>query len=239
MCGIVGYIGQKNAPPLLLEGLRRLEYRGYDSAGLCLLNHGSLQIRKCVGRVARLAELLNQRPIHGSVGISHTRWATHGLPSDANAHPHVDRSGNLAIVHNGIIENYASLRNKLVRHGHKFKSQTDTEVLAHVIGHHLEQLLTKKPLSPEVVAEAILAATREATGTYAIAAVHSKLTGHLFGARRGSPLVVGLGADENFLASDVSPIVSHTRKVIYLHDGDVVVMTPATFSISANGKHVR
>jgi glucosamine--fructose-6-phosphate aminotransferase (isomerizing) len=219
MCGIVGYIGQKNAPPLLLEGLRRLEYRGYDSAGLCLLNHGSLQIRKCVGRVARLAELLNQRPIHGSVGISHTRWATHGLPSDANAHPHVDQSGNLAIVHNGIIENYASLRNKLQRQGHKFHSQTDTEVLAHVIGNHLD--------------------TREATGTYAIAVVHSKLTGHLFGARRGSPLVVGLGADENFLASDVSPIVSHTRKVIYLQDGDVVVVTPGDFSISANGKPVR
>ncbi len=239
MCGIVGYIGQKNAPPLLLEGLRRLEYRGYDSAGLCLLNNGSLQIRKCVGRVARLADLLNKRPVHGSVGISHTRWATHGLPSDANAHPHVDKSGNLAIVHNGIIENYASLRNKLLRHGHKFQSQTDSEVLAHVIGHHLDQLLAKRPLSSELVGEAILSATREATGTYAIAVVHSKLPGHLFGARRGSPLVVGIGADENFLASDVSPIVSHTRKVIYLHDGDVVVVTPATFSISANGKPVR
>ncbi len=239
MCGIVGYIGKKNAPPLLLDGLRRLEYRGYDSAGLCLLNNGSLQIRKCVGRVARLAELLNKRPIHGSVGISHTRWATHGLPSDANAHPHVDRSGNLAIVHNGIIENYAALRNKLVRQGHKFQSQTDTEVLAHVIGHHLEQLLAKKPLSPEVVGEAILLATREATGTYALAVVHSKLTEHLFGARRGSPLVVGLGTDENFLASDVSPIVAHTRKVIYLHDGDVVVMGPDVFSIRADGKPVR
>jgi glucosamine--fructose-6-phosphate aminotransferase (isomerizing) len=239
MCGIVGYIGKKNAPPLLLDGLRRLEYRGYDSAGLCLLNNGSLQIRKCVGRVARLAELLNQRPIHGSVGISHTRWATHGLPSDANAHPHVDRSGNLAIVHNGIIENYAALRNKLIRQGHKFQSQTDTEVLAHVIGDHLEQLLAKKPLSPEVVGEAILLATREATGTYALAVVHSKLTGHLFGARRGSPLVVGLGINENFLASDVSPIVAHTRKVIYLHDGDVVVMGPDGFSISADGKPVR
>jgi len=239
MCGIVGYIGKKNAPPLLLEGLRRLEYRGYDSAGVCLLNHGSLQIRKCVGRVARLAELLNQRPIHGSVGISHTRWATHGLPSDANAHPHVDQSGNLAIVHNGIIENYASLRNSLLRRGHKFRSQTDTEVLAHVIGHHLDQLLARRPLSPELVAEAILSATREATGTYAIAVVHSKLPDHLFGARRGSPLVVGLGSDENFLASDVSPIVSHTRKVIYLHDGDVVVVTPGSFAITAHGKPVR
>src|SRR6267142_1228299 len=216
MCGIVGYIGQKNAPPLLLEGLRRLEYRGYDSAGLCLLNHGSLQIRKCVGRVARLAELLNQRPIHGSVGISHTRWATHGLPSDANAHPHVDQSGNLAIVHNGIIENYASLRHKLLRRGHKFRSQTDTEVLAHVIGDHLERLVAKRPLSSELVGEAILSATREATGTYAIAVVHSKLPGHLLGARRGSPLVVGIGQGENFLGSDISPLAAHTRKVVYL-----------------------
>jgi glucosamine--fructose-6-phosphate aminotransferase (isomerizing) len=239
MCGIVGYIGKKNAPPLLLEGLRRLEYRGYDSAGICTLNNGSLQIRKCVGRVARLAELLNQRPVHGSLGISHTRWATHGLPSDANAHPHVDQSGNLAIVHNGIIENYASLRHKLLRRGHKFRSQTDTEVLAHVIGHHLDQLLAKRPLSPELVREAIVSATREATGTYAIAVVHSELPGHLFGARRGSPLVVGVGSGENFLASDVSPIVSHTRKVIYLHDGDVVVVSPDGFSISANGKPVR
>jgi len=239
MCGIVGYIGKKDAPPLLLEGLRRLEYRGYDSAGLCLLNNGSLQVRKCVGRVARLAELISQRPVHGPIGISHTRWATHGLPSDANAHPHLDQSGKLALVHNGIIENYASLREKLLRQGHKFHSQTDTEVFAHFIGHHLDQLLKKRPLSPELVGEAILAATRDATGTYAIAVMHSKLPGELFGARRGSPLVVGLGTGENFLASDVSPIVSHTRKVIYLHDGDIVVVTPGSYSIHANGKAVR
>lgn len=239
MCGIVGYIGKKNAPPLLIEGLRRLEYRGYDSAGLCLLNNGSLQIRKCVGRVARLAELVSQQPVHGSVGISHTRWATHGLPSDANAHPHLDQSGQLSIVHNGIIENYASLREKLVRRGHKFRSQTDTEVFAHLIGHNLDQLRSKRPLSPELVREAILSATHEATGTYAIAALHSKLPGDLFGARRGSPLVVGVGEDENFLASDVSPIVAHTTKVIYLHDGDVVVVRPDSCSISSNGKPAR
>jgi len=240
MCGIVGYIGKKDAPPLLLEGLRRLEYRGYDSAGLCMLGNGGLQIRKCVGRVARLAELLKQRPIHGSVGISHTRWATHGLPSDANAHPHLDRSGKLALVHNGIIENYGSVRHKLIRRGHKFHSQTDTEVLAHLVGYHLDQLLAKHDrLSPELIVEAISTATGEATGSYAIALVHSKLPNHLFGARRGSPLVVGLGNGENFLASDVSPIVSHTRKVIYLHDGDIVTVTPAAFSISANGKPAR
>lgn len=240
MCGIVGYVGKKNAPPLLVEGLRRLEYRGYDSAGLCTLDEGSLRIRKCVGRVARLAELLGEKPVQGSLGISHTRWATHGLPSDANAHPHLDRSGKLALVHNGIIENYAALRQKLLRRGHKFVSQTDTEVLAQLIGEHLDQLVAKNhPLSPELVLEAISSATREATGTYAIAVIHSKVPGHLFGARRGSPLVVGLGSGENFLASDVSPIVSHTRKVIYLQDGDIVRVTPKDFSITANGKPAR
>jgi glucosamine--fructose-6-phosphate aminotransferase (isomerizing) len=240
MCGIVGYVGKKNAPPLLVDGLRRLEYRGYDSAGLCTLDNDSLQIRKCVGRVARLAQLLGERPVQGSLGISHTRWATHGLPSDANAHPHVDRSGKLALVHNGIIENYAPLRQKLLRRGHKFVSQTDTEVLAQLIGRHLDQLLAKgRALTPELVLEAISSATREATGTYAIAVIHSELPGHLFGARRGSPLVVGLGKDENFLASDVSPIVSHTRNVIYLQDGDIVMVTPQDYSITTNGKPAR
>ncbi|HWX21795.1 MAG TPA: glutamine--fructose-6-phosphate transaminase (isomerizing) [Candidatus Binatia bacterium] len=237
MCGIVGYIGTKTAAPLLLEGLRRLEYRGYDSAGLCTLNNGGLEVRKCVGRVARLGDLLVQKPAAGTLGISHTRWATHGLPSDANAHPHLDRSGKLALVHNGIIENYAALRHKLSRHEHKFLSQTDTEVLAHLVGHHLDHLLAKrKPLSPELVAAAILAATREATGTYAIALVHAELPGHLFGARRGSPLVVGVGEDETFLASDVSPIVAHTRKVIYLHDGDIVMVNANAISVASDGK---
>ena len=227
MCGIVGYVGKKEAAPLLLEGLRRLEYRGYDSAGLCTLDGGPLQMRKRVGRVARLEQLLSEEPVTGSLGISHTRWATHGLPSDANAHPHRDQSGKLALVHNGIIENYAALRHRMLRHGHKFLSQTDTEVLAHLVGYHLDQRLAKgRPLTPELLAEAVLAATREAKGTYAIALLHYDLPGYLLGARRGSPLVVGLGHEETFLASDVSPIVAHTRKVIYLHDGDVVTLGP-------------
>src|SRR5438093_6863124 len=156
MCGIVGYVGRKDAVPLLLEGLRRLEYRGYDSAGICTLNDGRLQVRKCVGRVARLADLLKAKPVSGSLGISHTRWATHGLPSDANAHPHLDQSGKLALVHNGIIENYTALRERLLRQKHKFLSQTDTEVLAHLIGIHLERQLARgKPLSAELVADAV------------------------------------------------------------------------------------
>jgi glucosamine--fructose-6-phosphate aminotransferase (isomerizing) len=236
MCGIVGYSGKKKAAPLLLEGLRRLEYRGYDSAGICTLNGTGLQVRKCVGRVARLAELLGQQPVEGSLGISHTRWATHGLPSDANAHPHLDQSGRLALVHNGIIENYIALRHKLLRLGHNFLSQTDTEVLAHLIGQHLDRLAREKPVTAQLVADAIQAATLEATGSYAIALLYAGLPEAMFGARRGSPLVVGDGEGETFLASDVSPIVAYTRKVIYLRDGDVVTVANGTVSIRADGK---
>jgi glutamine---fructose-6-phosphate transaminase (isomerizing) len=240
MCGIVGYVGKKEAAPLLLEGLRRLEYRGYDSAGICTLAAGVLQLRKQVGRVEGLAQSLKARPVAGSVGISHTRWATHGLPSDINAHPHLDQSGKIAMVHNGIIENYARLRHRLQREGHRFLSQTDTEVLSHLIGYHLEKLLaTNRGVTPERVAQAIFAATREVAGTYAIGLVHQDLPAYLFGARRGSPLVVGIGKGENFLASDVSPIVAHTRQVIYLHDGDVVTLTDQGFALQAKGKPIK
>jgi glucosamine--fructose-6-phosphate aminotransferase (isomerizing) len=236
MCGIVGYVGLQRAAPFLLEGLRRLEYRGYDSAGLCILEEGELQVRKCVGRVAQLEKLVAAKPAPGSLGISHTRWATHGLPSDANAHPHLDRSGKLALVHNGIIENYTELRKKFLQRGHKFLSQTDTEVLAHLIGHHLETLLRGGVATPELVHDALAAATDEATGTYAIAVLHRHLPGHLFGARRGSPLVAGLGKNENFLASDVSPLISRTRRVIYLHDGDIAIIRDDDCSITARGR---
>ncbi|HXP60977.1 MAG TPA: glutamine--fructose-6-phosphate transaminase (isomerizing) [Dongiaceae bacterium] len=240
MCGIVGYVGNQRATPLLLEGLRRLEYRGYDSAGLCTLSDQALQVRKCAGGVARLAELVGQRPAPGALGISHTRWATHGRPTDANAHPHLDRSGKLAVVHNGIIENYAILRQKLLKDNHQFLSQTDTEVLAHLIGCHLEELLARgQPLTPQALVEAVAAATREAAGTYAIAVIHRDLPGHLLGARRGSPLVVGLGEEENFLASDVSPLVAHTRRVMYPEDGDIVVLSARDISITAKGKAAR
>jgi glucosamine--fructose-6-phosphate aminotransferase (isomerizing) len=223
-----------------MDGLRRLEYRGYDSAGICTLDGGPLQVRKCVGRVAGLEQLLKQKPVTGSLGISHTRWATHGLPSDANAHPHKDQSGKLALVHNGIIENYTALRHRMLRHGHKFLSQTDTEVLAHLVGYHLDQRLAKgKPLTPELLADAVLAATREADGTYAIALLHAGLPGFLLGARRGSPLVVGIGEGETFLGSDVSPIVAHTRKVMYMLDGDIVMASGGAVSVMANGKLVK
>jgi glutamine---fructose-6-phosphate transaminase (isomerizing) len=240
MCGIVGYVGKKEAAPLLIEGLRRLEYRGYDSAGVCILADGVLQVRKQVGRVEGLAHSLQSRPVSGCLGISHTRWATHGLPSDINAHPHLDQSGKIAMVHNGIIENYASLRHRLQRQGHKFLSQTDTEVLAHLIGYHLDKTLAKNGgATVDRVLQAIFAATNEVEGTYAIALAHQDLPGFLFGARRGSPLVVGIGNGENFLASDVSPIVAHTRKVIYLHDGDVVALSDREFILRSQGKLIK
>jgi glucosamine--fructose-6-phosphate aminotransferase (isomerizing) len=223
-----------------MEGLRRLEYRGYDSAGICTLADGALQLCKLAGRVDRLAQALKERPVTGSTGIAHTRWATHGPPTDVNAHPHLDQSGKLAVVHNGIIENYAGLRRKLLRRGHKFLSQTDSEVLSHLIGHHVDARLAKgKALSPELLAEAVAHATKEADGTYAIAAVHAGLPELVVGARRGSPLVLGLGDGENFLASDVSPIVPHTRRVIYLNDGDIVALTTSSYFIRANGKPVK
>ncbi len=237
MCGIVGYVGKRTAAPLLVDGLRRLEYRGYDSVGICTLANGELQVRKLAGRVDRLAELLREQPVTGSIGISHTRWATHGPPTDVNAHPHLDQSGKLAMVHNGIIENYLDLRRRLQRRGHKFKSQTDSEVLCHLIGYYLQmQLAGGKQLSQQLLTEAVTRAAKEAKGTYAIAVLHADLPEVIVGARRGSPLVVGLGDGENFLASDVSPIVPHTRRVIYLNDGDVVALTGSDCVVKANGK---
>jgi glucosamine--fructose-6-phosphate aminotransferase (isomerizing) len=240
MCGIVGYVGKREASPLLMDGLRRLEYRGYDSAGICTLDAQGLHLRKCVGRVAALADTLRREPVNGALGISHTRWATHGLPSDANAHPHLDESGRLAIVHNGIIENYAELRRRLVERGHHFHSQTDTEVLSHLIGNHLKRLVAHgEHATASCLIRAVQEATSEAEGTYAIAVLHSDLPDLLIGARRGSPLVVGVGKGEQFLASDVSPIVAHTRRVIYLHDGDVVCLTRDRLELFAKGKPAR
>jgi len=239
MCGIVGYIGKQEATPLLVEGLRRLEYRGYDSAGLCTLNAAGLHLRKCVGRVEALAQTLRGQPAPGTLGISHTRWATHGLPNDTNAHPHYDQSGRVAIVHNGIIENYAELKSRLAADGSRFQSQTDTEVLAHLIGHHLDRLVPPgKRVTAEALVGAVSRAAEEAEGTYAIAVLHADLPDTLIGARRGSPLVVGLGQGEQFLASDVSPLVKHTREVVYLLDGDVVSLGRDGLRVFAHGEPV-
>src|SRR5437588_2069360 len=232
MCGIVGYVGKSQAAPILLDGLRRLEYRGYDSAGVAIVNGDHVETRKCAGRIASLAELIGQQPAAGSYGISHTRWATHGKVNDENAHPHFDASGKIALVHNGVIENYQALKEQLVQDGdNDFRSQTDTEVLAHLIGSIYQQLDGKD--SKARLLNAVRRALKQVIGTYGIAVVHSDIPNFLVGARRGSPLVLGVGKDENFLASDVSAIVAYTRDAVYLNDFDVVAVERDKFEISS------
>ena len=237
MCGIVGYVGRAQATPILLDGLRRLEYRGYDSAGLAVVDAGQLDTRKCAGRIAALSKLVKKQPVSGSLGISHTRWATHGGVNDENAHPHFDASGKLALVHNGVIENYQALKDELVRSGDtKFRSDTDTEVLAHLIGKLYDDSCASTVDAPGKKArlfDAVRAALRQVIGTYGIALVHADVPDFMIGARRGSPLVLGVGNGENFLASDVSAIVAYTRDAVYLNDFDVVAVGPDKFEISS------
>jgi glutamine---fructose-6-phosphate transaminase (isomerizing) len=237
MCGIVGYVGRADATPILLDGLRRLEYRGYDSAGLAVVNGGQLGTRKCAGRIASLATLVKKQPVSGSLGISHTRWATHGKVNDENAHPHFDASGKLALVHNGVIENYQALKDELVRGGDtEFRSDTDTEVLAHLIGKLYNDSCANTVEAPAKKArlfEAVRTALRQVIGTYGIALVHADVPDFMIGARRGSPLVLGVGNGEHFLASDVSAIVAYTRDAVYLNDFDLVAAGPDKFEISS------
>jgi glutamine---fructose-6-phosphate transaminase (isomerizing) len=223
MCGIVGYTGSREASPILLAGLRRLEYRGYDSAGVATLDGPRLSLRKKAGRVRALEEALREQPSPGSCGISHTRWATHGPASDRNAHPHVGGDGVVAVVHNGVIENHSALRQALEAAGVAFRSQTDTEVIAHLIARELGD--------GDDLLGAVLRALPELEGTYGLAVVSSRCPGQVVGARLGSPLVVGLGEDEHFLASDASAIAPHTARVAYLQDGEVVRLTPRDFEI--------
>jgi len=229
MCGIVGYVGKSEAPPILIQGLRRLEYRGYDSAGMAILNGSGIAVRKTVGRIANLEASVASEPIHGSLGISHTRWATHGSVTRENAHPHFDHTGQLALVHNGVIENYQTLRTQLEEKGHTFLSQTDTEVLAHLIGCELDQA---GPPSKAALVQAIRAALRQIIGTYGIAVIHAGIPGLMVGARRGSPLVLGIGKGEHFLASDAAAMVSHTRDVVYIKDYEIVALQDDSFDIS-------
>lgn len=230
MCGIIGYVGKASAAPILLDGLKRLEYRGYDSSGLAILDANShIELRKKSGRIANLREEIAVNPAEGNCGISHTRWATHGQPSDENAHPHRDRSGRLALVHNGVIENYQVLKDRLELEGHQFLSQTDSEVLAHLIGLAFDE---SKEADPEKrLVAAVRASLPKVSGTYGIVAMHEEAPGFLVGARLGSPLVVGLGKGEHFLASDVGAIVSHTADAIYLQDRDLVCLKADDFTV--------
>lgn len=232
MCGIIGYVGNRHAEDILLEGLRRLEYRGYDSAGAATLHEGSIRSVKAAGKVARLTEALVRTPLLGSVGIAHTRWATHGEPTDANAHPHVDCVDKVAVVHNGIIENYAVLKQELVSRGHRFSSETDTEVVAHLIEEHQKTM----PFDA-----AFFAALGQIRGTFGIAAVSAGESRKIYAARRGSPLVLGLGTkrDEFFVASDPSAILAYTRDVIYLDDDEAAIISDSgveTFSLERDSR---
>lgn len=234
MCGIIGYVGNKQAAPILLDGLRRLEYRGYDSAGVAILD-GTLQVRKRKGRIDEgIARAVAAEPVEGSTGIAHTRWATHGAPSDENSHPHLDQSGRIAVVHNGVIENYEPLKEDLLARGHEFASSTDTEVLAHLIGVHYERL-SAGDVGPDTLTKAVIAALDEVSGTYGIAVICSDVPGVIVGARQGSPLIIGIGKGENFLTSDATAVVTHTREVIFLNDHDVVTLTADSFEVENTG----
>ena len=225
MCGIVGYIGPRDAVPLLMEGLKRLEYRGYDSAGIAALHNGSMSSRKCVGKLANLEASLRGQPIHGTPGIGHTRWATHGEPSEINSHPHMDCSGRIAVVHNGIIENYHELRMELEAKGHQFKSETDTEVIPHLIESEL------KAGAPSFE-DALRRALKRARGAYALGILSLDDPDTLYAARHGSPLIVGVGEGEQFIASDVPAILTETSRVIYLNDGEVVTLRPSGVQVT-------
>jgi glucosamine--fructose-6-phosphate aminotransferase (isomerizing) len=223
MCGIVGYIGEKNSVPILIEGLKRLEYRGYDSAGIAVIDDGSLLINKKAGKVFDLENSIRGKNIFGKIGIGHTRWATHGEPNDINAHPHLDCKNEIAIIHNGIIENYSSIKIELEKEGHKFASGTDTEVLVHLI----EEMLKWT----ESLESAVRLTLSEVEGTYGIAIISLKEKDKIIVAKKGSPLVIGIGENEYFLSSDAAAIVSHTRQVIYLNDGEIASLTRSGYEI--------
>jgi len=218
MCGIVGYIGKKPVVSVLLEGLKRLEYRGYDSAGIAVVaGNGQLEIRRCQGKLRNLEEAIRLKPLDGSYGVGHTRWATHGRPTEENAHPHRDCRGNIVVVHNGIIENYLELKRQLAAEGHKFTTETDTEVIAHLVEKHSNG----RPLE-----EAVRRAAQQLEGVFAMAILSTKDRSKIVAARQGPPAVIGLGKDEYFVASDIPAILYHTRDVFFLADGDLAVLTP-------------
>src|SRR5450631_3329654 len=224
MCGIVGYVGKKSVVPIIIEGLRRLEYRGYDSAGIAVAGDGDgLQLRRAEGKLRNLEEVIRQKPLHGTYGIGHTRWATHGRPTEENAHPHRDCTGKIVVVHNGIVENYLSLKKKLIEEGHKFTTETDTEIIAHLIEKYsMKAGNSKRPLLEDAVRQTV----KQLTGVFALAVISSDEPNKIVAARNGPPAVIGLGNDEYFVASDVPAILHHTRDIFFLADGDMAVVTP-------------
>jgi glutamine---fructose-6-phosphate transaminase (isomerizing) len=228
MCGIVGYVGRKEALPIIINGLRRLEYRGYDSSGVAVIRDGEIQVKKSVGKLEKLEKLLDSLPLQGTVGIGHTRWATHGRPSDVNSHPHVDCKGRLAIVHNGIIENYLEIKERLIAEGHTFISDTDTEVVAHLIEKNLEGAASLE--------DAVFTSLAGVRGSYALVVLCNDEPRKIVAARKESPLVIGLGEGDYFLASDIPAFLAYTRDVMLLNDGELAVITDEGVRIFAEGR---
>jgi glutamine---fructose-6-phosphate transaminase (isomerizing) len=223
MCGIVGYVGKKSVVPIIIEGLRRLEYRGYDSAGIAVSGNGTgLQIRRAQGKLRNLEEAIRQNPLDGTYGIGHTRWATHGRPTEENAHPHRDCTGKIVVVHNGIVENYLTLKKKLIDEGHKFTTETDTEIIAHLV----EKYSVSGGGQHVPLEEAVRRAVKDLTGVFALSVISTDDQNKIVAARNGPPAVIGLGNDEYFVASDVPAILHHTRDIFFLGDGDLAVVTP-------------
>jgi glucosamine--fructose-6-phosphate aminotransferase (isomerizing) len=226
MCGIVGYVGSKQVVPLIIEGLRRLEYRGYDSAGIAVAGNGAgLELRRAPGKLRNLEEVIRERPLSGTYGVGHTRWATHGRPTEENAHPHRDCTGRIVVVHNGIVENYLALKHELALEGHKFVTETDTEIIAHLIEQEIASAADTGKTMP--LEEAVRRAARRLTGAYAISVISADEPDKIVSARNGPPVVIGIGEGEYFVASDVPGILHHTRDLYFLADGDVAVLTPS------------
>jgi glutamine---fructose-6-phosphate transaminase (isomerizing) len=223
MCGIVGYVGKKSVVPIIIEGLRRLEYRGYDSAGIAVAGgEEGLQLRRAEGKLRNLEEVIRQKPLNGTYGIGHTRWATHGRPTEENAHPHRDCTGKIVVVHNGIVENYLSLKKKLIEEGHKFTTETDTEIIAHLV----EKYSVSGNGQHVSLEDSVRQTVKQLTGVFALAVISADEPNKIVAARNGPPAVIGLGNDEYFVASDVPAILHHTRDIFFLADGDLAVVTP-------------
>jgi len=238
MCGIVGYVGKKRVVPVIIDGLRKLEYRGYDSAGIAVAGNGQgeLQVRRAEGKLRNLEEAIRLKPLDGTYGIGHTRWATHGRPTEENAHPHRDCTGKIVVVHNGIVENYLPLKKRLIEEGHKFSTETDTEVIAHLVESYF---FNKSNGHRPSLEEAVRKTVRQLTGVFALAVISEEEPNKIVAARNGPPAVIGLGNDEYFVASDVPAILYHTRDLFFLHDGDLAVVTPSGVQLTDfNGKPV-
>jgi len=237
MCGIVGYVGKKSVVPVIIEGLRRLEYRGYDSAGIAVSGNGSgLEVRRAEGKLRNLEEAIRQKPLHGTYGIGHTRWATHGRPTEENAHPHRDCTGKIVVVHNGIVENYLSLKKKLTEEGHTFTTETDTEIIAHLVEKYSAAAGNRHRVSLE---DAVRQTVKQISGVFALAVISTDEPNKIVAARNGPPAVIGMGNDEYFVASDVPALLQHTRDIFFLADGDMAIVTADGVQLTDfNGKPV-